>query len=148
MIRKFANILLPLVALPVLTGCINDAASLQIDGKDHSLTVVREQRLPWEQRVDLFVVVARMPDCQRRHHMKASSISASTVDVLSPEVGTYYLQQGARTYSVETATCEGFRELTALPESGLGAKIGSFKAVNGEYRFVDEPVAAGGQPRS
>lgn len=143
MIRKFANILLPVIALPVLTGCVNDAASLQIDGKDHSLTVVREQRLPWEKRVELFVVVARMPDCQRRHHMKASTISASTVDVFSPDVGTYYLQQGARTYAVETGTCEAFRELSEAPETGLGARIGSFKSVNGEYRFVAEPAAAG-----
>lgn len=145
--RKFATLLLPLIALSSLSGCINDAASLQIDGKDHSLTLVREQRLPWEKRVDLFVVVARMPDCQRRHRLKSAGISASVVDVYSPEMGNYYLQQGGRTYSVETATCEGFRELNEPPATGLGPRIGSFRAVGGEYRFVDAPVATDGSSK-
>lgn len=146
--RKFANLVLPLVAPIVLAGCINDAASLQIDGKEHSLTVVREQSRPWEKRVDLFVVVARMPDCQRRHRLKSAGISASGVDVYSPEIGTYYLQQGGRTYFVETSTCEGFRELGEQPAAGVGAKVGSFKAVGGEYRFVAEPAPGGVSPSS
>lgn len=146
--RKFVALLLPFIALSSLSGCINDAASLQIDGKEHSLTVVREQSLPWEKRVDLFVVVARMPDCQRRHRLKSAGISASAVEVYSPEIGIYYLQQGGRTYSVETATCEGFRELNELPATGLGPQIGSFRAVGGEYRFVDAPIAAGGGSNS
>lgn len=146
--RKFAQFLLQLVAIVSLSGCINDAASLQIDGKEHSLTVVREQSLPWEKRVDLYVVVARMPDCQRRHRLKSAGISASAVDVYSPELGTYYLQQGGRTYYVETATCEGFRELNEPPVTGLGAKIGGFKAVGGEYRFIEASVAVDGSAKS
>lgn len=146
--RKFAQFVVPLVAIVSLSGCINDAASLQIDGKEHSLTVVREQSLPWEKRVDLYVVVARMPDCQRRHRLKSAGVSASAVDVYSPEIGTYYLQQGGRTYSVETATCEGFLELNEPPATGLGQKIGSFRPVGGEYRFVEVPVAVDGSAKS
>lgn len=133
--------LLPLIALPLLGGCINDAASFQIDGKDHSLSVMREQKWPWEKRVELFVVVSRMPDCQRRHHLKSSSISSSTVEVFSSEVDSFYLQQGGRLYFVETNTCEGFRELTEPPATGLGQKIGTFTESAGEFRFVNEPAA-------
>lgn len=147
-LAQLAQLVLPLVAVFSLGGCINDAASLQIDGKEHSLTVVREQGLPWEKRVDLYVVVARMPDCQRRHRLKSSGISASAVDVYSPEIGTYYLQQGGRTYSVETSTCEGFRELNEPPTTGLGPKIGTFRTVSGEYRFVDAPVTSDGGAKS
>ena len=146
--RKFAKLFLSLIAPVVLAGCINDAASLQIDGKEHSLTVVREQSRPWEKRVDLFVVVARMPDCQRRHRLRSAGISASGVDVYSPEIGTYYLQQGTRTYFVETSTCEGFRELGEQPATGVGPKVGSFKAIGGEYRFVAEPAPGGVSPNS
>lgn len=145
---KSAQFILLAAAVFSVGGCINDAASLPIDGKEHSLTVIREQSLPWEKRVDLFVVVARMPDCQRRHRLKSAGISASAVDVYSPEIGTYYLQQGARTYSVETATCENFRELTEPPSNGLGQKLGSFRAVGGEYRFVAAPAAAAGSSNS
>jgi hypothetical protein len=133
--------LLPLVALPLLGGCINDAASLHIDGKDHSLSVMREQKWPWEKRVELFVVVSRMPDCQRRHHLKSSSIGSSTVEVFSSGADSFHLQQGDRLYFVETNTCEGFRELAEPPTTGLGQKMGTFTESAGEFRFVDEPAA-------
>lgn len=133
--------LLPLILVPLLGGCINDAASFQIDDKDHSLSLMREQKWPWEKRVELSVVVSRMPDCQRRHHLKSSSISSSTVEVFSSGDDSFYLQQGDRLYSVETNTCEGFRELTAPPTTGLGQKIGAFTGSAGEFRFVGEPAA-------
>lgn len=133
--------LLPLIALPLLGGCINDAASFHIDGKDHSLSLMREQKRPWEKRVELFVVVSRMPDCQRRHHLKSSSISSSRVEVYSFGADSFYLQQGDRLYFVETNTCEGFRELTEPPSTGLGQKLGTFTESAGEFRFVDEPAA-------
>lgn len=132
--------LLSLLALPLLGACVNDAASLQIDGKDYSLSVMREQKRPWEKRVELFVVVSRMPDCQRRHHLKSSSISSSTIEVFSPDVDSFYLQQGGRLYFVETDTCEGFRELAEPPVAGLGQKIGTFTDAAGNFRFVKEPA--------
>lgn len=133
--------LLSLIALPLLGGCINDAASFQIDDKDHSLSLMREQKWPWEKRVELSVVVSRMPDCQRRHHLKSSNISSATVEVFSPGGNSFYLQQGGRLYVVETNTCEGFRELTDPPSTGLGQKIGTFTESAGELRFMDEPAA-------
>lgn len=133
--------LLSLIALPLLGGCINDAASFQIDDKDHSLSLMREQKWPWEKRVELSVVVSRMPDCQRRHHLRSSSIGSSAVVVFSSDADSFYLQQGDRLYAVETNTCEGFRELTEPPTTGLGQKIGTFTESAGAFRFVDEPAA-------
>lgn len=137
------SLLLLTISLPLLNACVNDAASLQIDGKDHSLSLVREQKWPWEKRVDLFVVVSRMPNCQRRHRLRNSSISASTVDVFSPDAAAFYLQQGNSIYFVETETCEGFRELTESPAIGMGQKLGKFAEVGGVYRFVDEGASGG-----
>lgn len=127
--------------LPVLAGCVNDAASLQIDGKEHSISVVREQKWFWEDKVELFVVVTRMPDCQRRHHLKTAPIATASFDVFSPDAVTFYLRQGGRTYSVETKTCESFRELSGAPDSGMGLKIGVFKEVGGQFTFVEEPAS-------
>ena len=53
-----------------LAGCgSTDMASMPIQGSDHSLTLVREKPYAWSAGWDLAVVVTRMPDCQRRHHL-------------------------------------------------------------------------------
>lgn len=143
MTTKTPHRLLPIIALCSLSACVNDAASLQIDGKEHSLSIVREQKWLWEKRVDLFIVVTRIPDCQRRHRLKGSSISAATFDVFTPDATTFYIQQAARTYSVETKTCEGFQDLGEKVPTSMGQKLGSFKEVDGIFRFIDEPGVAG-----
>ena len=51
-----------------LAGCINDGATYQLDqtGK-HNLSLVREQTFLWDNKVKFYLVVARMPNCMRRH---------------------------------------------------------------------------------
>ena len=134
--------MLLVATIPLLSGCVSDAASLQIDGKEHSLSIVREQKWIWENRVELFVVVTRMPDCQRRHRLKTAPIAAASFDVFSADFVTYYLKQGVATYSVETKTCETFRELSEAPPAGLGQQIGSFREVAGKFSFVELPAVA------
>jgi len=142
---KMVSIALAMLSLPMFAGCVSDAASLQIDGKEHSLSLVREQKWLWEQQVELFVVATRMPDCQRRHRLKSSAISASSVEVYSPDAVTFFLRQGGRLYSVETRTCETFRELSEAPATGLGQKLGVFKELKGQFAFAAESVSSGGQ---
>ena len=142
---KMVSIAFAIVSLPMLAGCVSDAASLQIDGKEHSLSLVREQKWLWEQQVELFVVATRMPDCQRRHRLRSASISASSVEVYSADAVTFFLRQGGRLYSVETRTCESFRELSEPPATGLGQKLGVFKELKGQFAFAAEPVSSGAQ---
>ena len=71
-----AHLLLPLVALPLLAGCMHDAASYQIAGRDHALTLIADQPWFWKPEADLAVVAARLPDCQRRHNLKAVPIAS------------------------------------------------------------------------
>ena len=133
---KLRPTVLPLLAV-LLSGCVNDGASLQIDGKEHSLSLIREQKWLWEDNVDLFVVASRMPDCQRRHRMRSAPLDDVVVEVYSPDAVTFYLRQGGRTYSIETATCEGFRELSDAP-ANLGGKIGTFRESRGGFQFQEE----------
>jgi hypothetical protein len=134
----FVSLLVALV-LPLLAGCVNDAASMQIDGKEHSLSLVREQKWIWEQNLDLSVVVTRMPDCQRRHHLKSSPISLASVDVFSADTETFFLKQGSRVYSVETRTCESFQELGEIPADIKVLKYGTFRESKGQFAFIEDP---------
>jgi len=128
-----------LLALPLLAACVNDAASFQIDGRDHSLTVIREQRWLWDKNVELAVVAARLPECQRRHALDQAPAKEASVEVWQTGSTTFILKQAEKFYLVETLACEGFRKLDAAPPGGLGRKLGVFAEQGGKLRFLPEP---------
>jgi len=131
--------LLPLVAM--LSACISDGAAWQIDGKEHSISIVREQKWLWDKRLDLFVVATRMPDCQRRHRLKPATIAGLEVEVFALGDNAFHLRQGGRVYRLETQTCEGFQALDKAPDGAtLGTPAGSFRTSGGEFRFVEAPA--------
>ena len=131
---------LPLLAL--LVGCISDGAAYHIDGKEHSLSLVREQRLPWNRQLDLFLVASRMPDCQRRHKLRSAPDEGLSIEVFALDYNTYHLRQGSRVYRIETQSCEGFQLLDKAPEAAaLGTSAGRFATVGGAFRFVPAPAA-------
>lgn len=137
--RTVRSLLVLAAALPLLAGCINDGASLQVGGAMHSLSLVRAQPLFWRKKVELHVVVQRMPDCQRRHHLQPATVRTATAEVYSAGEGTYLLKQGPHLYLFETVTCEGFQKLKELPAGGLGEKLGDFREENGAFRFIPTP---------
>lgn len=141
--NKFASVMVAIVVLPLMAGCVNDAASMQIDGKEHSLSLVREQKWLWEKTLQLSVVVTRMPDCQRRHHLRSSPISQASVDVFSADTETFFLKQGVRVYSVETKTCESFQELGEIPPNIKVQRFGTFKESNGQLAFFQDRSSEG-----
>lgn len=138
---KKLTLLLPL--LPVLGGCINDGIAMRIDGPEHAVSLLREQKLFWEKKVDLEVVVARLPDCQRRHKLKPAAISSKfQVDVYMTGPNNFLLEQGKNLYSVETQTCQKFEKLDAPPEGGMGEQVGVFREEKGKLVFVAAQPAA------
>ena len=138
--KKTTLALLPMAIL--LAGCISDGAAWQIDGKEHSISLVREQKWLWEKKLDLFVVATRMPDCQRRHRLRPATIAGLEVEVFALPDNVFHLRQGNRVYRIETQTCEGFQVLEQAPaEAELGALAGTFMSSGGEFRFVPPPVS-------
>lgn len=127
--------LLPLLAAPVVAGCVNDSASYQNENGTQILTLVRQQRWLWDKKVEAAMVVSRLPDCQRRHKMGLISPQAR-VDLWQPGPGTFLIHQGRNLYLTETQTCEGWQKQETEPPGGMGEKLGTFLPKEGEFRFV------------
>ncbi|KAB2924613.1 MAG: hypothetical protein F9K30_09025 [Dechloromonas sp.] len=135
---RLRHLLLPLLALPLLTACVNDGATYEIDGtREHTLAVIREQPYFWDSKVELFVVVSRMPACLRRHSL-GTGTEKTRVEIWQVPSGAFIVRAGKRLYATETQTCEGFARLDAEPAEGMGELRGVFRLRKGEWVFVKE----------
>jgi len=135
-------LLLPLLSLPLLSGCINDAAAYRIDGREHAISVSREQNFFWEKTVKFAVIAARLPECQRIHLLDAAPRNTK-VELWQPGPGTFVLKQGNSYFLTETQTCKGFQKLEGAPQEGMGDKMGVFEEKGERFVFTPEakPVA-------
>jgi hypothetical protein len=132
--------LLPLLLLPLLAACSDDRVSYEIDGPQHTLTLIRQQQFPWDRKASYEVVAMRMPECMRRHKMDVAGMEVP-VEVFSPGNNAWILRQGRRLYVLETRSCEGFARLEREPEDGLGRQLGTFRSSAGVFAFVPAPAA-------
>jgi hypothetical protein len=131
---------LPLVLAlaALLAGCgSTDMAAMPIQGSSHSLTLVREKPFMWSQGWDVAVVVARMPDCQRRHHLRRAGDGDFKMEVFRTPQETWILHKGQNWYVTETQNCQlqQFKEPPADP----GTLVGVFQDKGGQFRFVQDP---------
>ena len=131
--------------LPILGGCINDSIGMRIDGPEHAVSLVRAQKLFWEKTMDLEVIVARLPDCQRRHKLQPAAVSPTfKIEVFMTGENSFLLEQGKNLYAIETQTCEKFARLDVPPRDGKGELVGAFREENGQLVFVAaRPVPTG-----
>jgi hypothetical protein len=124
----------PLLA-PFLAGCTNDSAAYHIDGARHAISVERRQDYLWERQVQFSAIMARLPDCQRKHTIQKAS-PRTAIELWQPGPGTYIFRIGQRAYVAETRTCRGFARLEEDPPGGYGRLLGSFRVVRGIFSFV------------
>lgn len=129
---------LPLLALPLLAGCINDAAAYRIEGRDHAISVSREQNFFWEKTVKFSVIAARLPECQRIHELQPAPRNTK-VELWQPGPGTFVLKEGEAYFLTETQTCKGFQKLAGAPQEGMGDKVGVFEEKGDQFVFTPEP---------
>lgn len=135
---RLPRALLFLFALPLLAACVNDTATYAIEGTgDHALSLLREQPYFWDSKVELSLVVSRMPDCTRRHSLGSGS-EKTRVEIYRVPSGAFIVKVGKRLYATETRNCVNFARLDAEPEDGLGQKIGTFRLKQGALTFVRE----------
>lgn len=137
---RLAPLLTCALAVPLLSGCINDGATYQIDNTgQHSLSLVREQPYFWDKKINFYLVVARMPVCMRRHFIGALA-PATKVEIWQVPSGAYVVRAGRFMYATETQTCEGFAKIEQEPAEGIGEQVGTFVQKDGTPVFV--PVSA------
>ena len=135
---RLRHFILPLLAAPLLTACVNDGATYEIDNtREHVLSLIREQPYPWDAKVNLYLVVSRMPACMRRHNLGAGT-DKTKVEVYQVPSGAFIIKVGKRMFATETQTCESFAKMDSEPPEGMGELMGTFRVKKGELVFVKE----------
>lgn len=137
-IRRLRHLILPLLAVPLLSACVNDGATYEIDNtREHVLSLIREQPYFWDSKVNLYLVVSRMPACMRRHSL-GTGTATSRVEIYQVPSGAFIIKLGKRLYATETQTCESFAKMDAEPAEGMGKLMGTFRLKKGELVFAKE----------
>lgn len=140
---RLRSVLLSLLAVPLLSACVNDGATYEIDGtREHVLSLIREQPYFWDKKTNFSLVVSRMPACMRRHSIGLLSPNTK-VEIYQVPSGAFIVKAGKRMYATETQTCESWAKVGDEPEGGLGELKGTFLVKQGELIFAKE--AAEGQ---
>ena len=129
---------LALVLCCLLSACgSTDSSSMPIQGSDHSLTLVREKDFIWSGGWDVALVVSRMPDCMRRHHLKRAGDGKFKMEVYRTPQGAWILRQGKKWYVADTQSCQLQKFETAPPEPGT--YVGAFEDKSGALKFNQSP---------
>ncbi len=135
---RLRHLLLPLLVAPLLTACVNDGATYEIDGtREHVLSLIREQPYFWDSKVNLYLVVSRMPACMRRHTIGPAT-DKTRVEVYQVPSGAFIIKAGKKMFATETQTCESFAKMDDEPAEGMGQLVGTFRVKKGELVFVKE----------
>ena len=125
--------------LAVLAGCENSATAYRIDGGEHALVLVREQKFFWDDELRQAVLVSRLPACQKRIRIHPSSTVLVEMKVYAAGDGLWALHQGERWYLAGTAECR-LQDWDNPGDQVPGALLGSFVLKDGAPAFV--PAAA------
>ena len=135
---RLRHLLLSLLTLPLLTACVNDGATYEIDNtREHVLSLIREQPYFWDSKIELYLVVSRMPACMRRHSMGLGTPNTK-VEIYQVPSGAFIVKAGKRMYATETQNCVNFVKMTDEPAEGMGKLMGTFREKKGELVFVKE----------
>jgi hypothetical protein len=130
---------LTLASLPwMLGGCENDGAAYQIDGRNHTISLVREQAMPWSSEINQALVVARFPQCQRRTAIHASPPSGFRLELWWIRDHLYVARDGTRWYAIGTEKCQ-VQKMEPTGASPPGQLLGHFQREKGVLSFEATP---------
>ena len=126
--------------LTVLAGCENSATSYMIDGSQHALILVREQKFVWDDELRQAVVVSRLPACQKRIRIHPGSTVLVEMKIYEAGDSLWALHQGNRWYLAGTEECR-LQDWDNPGNQPPGALVGRFMLEDGEPGFVPAPRA-------
>jgi hypothetical protein len=120
----------------LLAGCIDDSASLQTDGRERALSLIRNQPVFWQPTLELYLVITRLPECQRRHLLESPDGRDSKIQIFETESGTYLLNEGKNWYQADTDACTLETKQPVAPTE-QGKLLGTFEEdENGKLAFT------------
>jgi hypothetical protein len=125
--------------LTVLAGCENSATSYMIDGSQHALILVREQKFFWQDELRQAVVVSRLPSCQKRIRIHPGSTELVEMKIYMAGDALWALHQGSRWYLAGTEECR-LQDWDNPGNQPPGALVGSFVLKDGAPTFVAAPT--------
>ncbi|WP_068636003.1 hypothetical protein [Thauera butanivorans] len=138
-IARFGRALAVLGVLPVLAACENSATAYMIDGKDHALILVREQKFFWDDELKQAVIASRLPKCQKRVSIHPGSTTLVEMRVYEAGDHLWALQQGPRWYLASTEVCR-VQDWDNAAGKPPGPWVGSFVLKDGAPAFVAAPA--------
>ena len=138
--KILTRVLAALGLVAVLAGCENSATAYMIDGSQHALILVREQKFFWDDELRQAVVVSRLPACQKRIRIHPGSTELVEMRVYQAGDMLWALQQGARWYLAGTEECR-LQDWDNPGNQPPGALVGSFALKEGQPVFVAAPPA-------
>jgi len=126
-----------LLMLPLLSACENSAASFLVDNdKNHSISLLREQRWFWSGEVEQKLFAARFPSCQRRVAVDPDTTAFTEMKLYQHDDMVFTVHQGSNWWVVSTQECV-VQKFTAPPKDP-GELLGSFERKDGQLVFVPE----------
>ena len=131
---------LVVICLALLLGaCSKEPAGFRLTnaGGDNSLTIERSKGFFLSAFWDLDLIVANLPQCQRRYSIKPAPDLKFRIDVYRRQPDFFIVNQGRYWYAVESTNCEA-REFDDEPAE-VGEYIGSFRERDGLFLFVPYP---------
>lgn len=132
--------LLPLLATLALAACTQDTASYAIGGdRQHAILLIRNQAWFWDDRIELTIAPAHLPECQGSLIVKDVPKNASIQLHQAPDEYAepiYILKTGERAFAVSTTSCrvQAFKQAPAEP----GVLLGTFS--EGKEGFAFRPA--------
>ena len=127
--------LLLLLTLFGLAACENSGASYMIDGdKNHSISLMREQRWVWSNEVEQKLVVARYPECQRRFPVTSGTTDSVDLELYAVRDNLFVARQAKEWWALGTERCE--IQKFEQPPANPGSLLGKFQLKDGALTFV------------
>ena len=123
-----------LAASLALTGCENAAAPFMIDGQEHAISLIREQRYFWSDEVEQSLVVSRLPRCQRRYPIIPGNPDSVSIEVFEAGTLLWAFRLGELWYLVSTEQCL-IQEWEDAPAEPPGRRVGEFTRSDGQLVF-------------
>jgi len=115
-----------LALLPLLAACENSATAFMVEGKEHAVILVREQPYFWSSEVNQFVVVSRLPVCQRKVRIHPGPGTLVDMEVYEAGDRLWALHQGQRWYLASTEKCL-VQDWANQADAPPGALVGTFR---------------------